>query len=69
MILWGKKRLQKMAHDWCKALSEEEKIKNESMLKIGIGICLKQIKNKRRWKTIQKKYVWKRQTKRKECIK
>ena len=27
---------------------KKKKIKNESMLKIGIGICLKQIKNKRR---------------------
>ena len=39
---------KKMVPDWYKALSEEEKNKKESILEIGIGICLKKRnKNKR----------------------
>ena len=56
----NKKSLQKMACDWYKALSQEEEEKKEHGKNQYRNITNKIIK------TIQKKYVWRRQTKKRK---
>ena len=51
LLLWyyeGKKDCEKWFMIDAKHYLKKKKIKNENMLKTGIGICLRQTKNKRR---------------------